>query len=60
MNDGIVISLGCCILNFDYELILVDCECYLLFILQVRDKIQPVSLQFPWLACMMDMYPQYI
>ena len=60
LNDGIVIGLGCRSLNFDYELSLVGRTCYISFLLQVQDKSQSVSLQFPRLAFMLVMYLQYI
>ena len=59
LNDGIVIGLGIRSLSFWCELSLVGRTCYLSFLLQVQDKIQPVSLQFPWLACIPAMYLQY-
>ena len=59
LNDVIVIGLGIRSLNFWCELISVGRTCYLSFIMQVQDKIQPVSLQFPWLACMPAMCLQY-
>ena len=51
LNDRIVIGLGCCSLDFDYELILVGRKCYLSFLLKVQDKIKSVSLQLTWIAC---------